>query len=425
MCTRTPAAVAAALPSAWPAEGKYADDYVTRSCFAQPCLGAGVFIVGWARTPTPSAFAFNTDEAAVIVCGWPLQSFSCCMERTGRQHPWESPAHEPRWSGAVAAPAWLHPEPILHDAGRLYWAPDSITAAGRPLPIRPLVLGLVVNSIIYALLILAASRAMQHALGTLRTRRSTPPRLGNAAPRRRWRQRHPLTLAYALLLGTIINSSVAWALALWSPAGAEGVGFYTGRLPTTLSADAAASSPETSQPGDELLRKHGIRKDGAGITLYLVGSESPDGSTAVGQHPFDVLRSGWPFESLSCRREFTNPAEIFAPAPATDYMIQGGVAAPAWARPRLFTDSLGVVGSNDTRPIPLTPRWGGMVAGALFYAAILVGLLETWRTARALVRRRRNRCPTCAYQLTGEPICPECGTTLSPRTPEPQPRNAA
>ena len=63
------------------------------------------------------------------------------------------------------------------------------------------------------------------------------------------------------------------------------------------------------------------------------------------------------------------------------------------------------------RALPLRPIWRGLVANVLFWAvtlwAVVIGPIEI----RKHLRKRRGRCPQCAYDLKANlrASCPECG----------------
>jgi hypothetical protein len=61
--------------------------------------------------------------------------------------------------------------------------------------------------------------------------------------------------------------------------------------------------------------------------------------------------------------------------------------------------------------LPTRPRWPGFLLDSTLFAAAwwLLGAIP--RRVRGALRRRRGRCPRCAYDLRGllTPTCPECG----------------
>jgi hypothetical protein len=83
---------------------------------------------------------------------------------------------------------------------------------------------------------------------------------------------------------------------------------------------------------------------------------------------------------------------------------QGG--ALYWAT-SLTHPSRGFAGKLPTRILPL-----GFVLNTLFYAAVLLGVVECVASARRRVRRGKGRCPSCGYDRAGlaeGSACPECG----------------
>ena len=65
------------------------------------------------------------------------------------------------------------------------------------------------------------------------------------------------------------------------------------------------------------------------------------------------------------------------------------------------------------RALPLRPIWLGIIVNTALYALIWSALLLGFATLRRWRRRRANRCPSCAYDMTGLSAttpCPECGT---------------
>jgi hypothetical protein len=68
--------------------------------------------------------------------------------------------------------------------------------------------------------------------------------------------------------------------------------------------------------------------------------------------------------------------------------------------------------------IPLIPLWPGFLIDTLFYSAAWWSTLAALSALRRTMRRRRNHCPHCNYDLHATPRdkpCPECGQI--PRRP--------
>ncbi len=104
-------------------------------------------------------------------------------------------------------------------------------------------------------------------------------------------------------------------------------------------------------------------------------------------YSIDILESGWPLRCLAGERwierhGFTTPPQV------TSGML---VAFGAYWPNRVL--------------------WPGMMINELFYVLLIVSTFFSWRYGRRWIRRRRGRCPRCAYDLRGKfsSGCPECG----------------
>jgi hypothetical protein len=65
---------------------------------------------------------------------------------------------------------------------------------------------------------------------------------------------------------------------------------------------------------------------------------------------------------------------------------------------------------------PTEPLPGFLYNTLIFTAAVLLAS-EAAARLRARSRRRRGRCPACAYDITGLPTCPECGQAIADPPP--------
>jgi hypothetical protein len=61
--------------------------------------------------------------------------------------------------------------------------------------------------------------------------------------------------------------------------------------------------------------------------------------------------------------------------------------------------------------LPVEPHWPGFALDTAFYGALVFLLWSAPGVVRRRTRKRRDRCPTCGYDLRGTTNgpCPECG----------------
>jgi hypothetical protein len=102
-------------------------------------------------------------------------------------------------------------------------------------------------------------------------------------------------------------------------------------------------------------------------------------------------------------------------------LIMGEFGWPLRAsRLALWWDYQGNMGGEDTliiqldgtRRLPTRVLPLGFALNTLFYAAVLLGVVEFVAFARRRVRRGGGRCPACGYDPAGRAegsACPECG----------------
>lgn len=107
--------------------------------------------------------------------------------------------------------------------------------------------------------------------------------------------------------------------------------------------------------------------------------------------------SGWPLYALR-GWEVTQPGVDGTVSTHRQSLIQiPPHMKPSWAR----------LGSG----IPTEPSWVGIVINSIFYTACWYTVFTAGPFTRAILRRRRGRCPKCGYDLRGDykSGCPECG----------------
>lgn len=88
-------------------------------------------------------------------------------------------------------------------------------------------------------------------------------------------------------------------------------------------------------------------------------------------------------------------------------------------RQALDARPIGAIAPQDFksyRIYPLKPIWRGITINTIFYAALLWLLTHGPFTARRMIRRKRGLCIKCGYDLRGtdHDKCPECGIVIKP-----------
>lgn len=109
--------------------------------------------------------------------------------------------------------------------------------------------------------------------------------------------------------------------------------------------------------------------------------------TNVDSYTIDVVELGWPMRCLAAER----------------WTEQHGFVTP----PQVTSGMLVAFGAQW----PNRVLWSGMIVNELFYVLLIVSTFFSWRYGRRWIRRRRGRCPQCAYDLRGDLAsgCSECG----------------
>lgn len=171
-----------------------------------------------------------------------------------------------------------------------------------------------------------------------------------------------------------MSIAVAWGCALWSPLG-EAVVIVDG-------AQAAMRRAE-GIPADRYVMVS--RRASPVLAKTILQWHVPGESNVLW-----VFDAGWPFGALSAQVNLEEE-------------VRGGIRSPAWLRPRSHL--------KIARPLPLVPLWPGSLANTAVAAIALYLVTLAPFQIRRFIRRRRDRCPRCGYDLSGadHERCPECG----------------
>jgi hypothetical protein len=232
-------------------------------------------------------------------------------------------------------------------------------------------------------------------------------------------KRRVRTIAVYLVLGSMLNVSVALALALTA-----GYQRHSARY---------IHNPRGGFPGvlvvNDRLGHQIVQGVPRGGTLLAIGQTSvapfqarvwwPADAVAIHHpEPFAVA-VGWPFLSFHGWRSYVseNLAGPGDPGVLTTAINHHAVMCES----RRLKRPSGPFSYSADLPIlvPFAPLGSGIAASTLFYGGVVCSLAAAWRCARALIRSRRGLCARCAYPRENHIVCPECGTTHKPRMSEP------
>jgi hypothetical protein len=220
--------------------------------------------------------------------------------------------------------------------------------------------------------------------------------------------RRALAILACLVLGAVVNIGVAWWL------NAATVGLQT----TILLRDASAAAKgwpvavPSAWESPDLWEKRA--STGCTETVVVSGAlKNEYGSVIstswIGHQAVELEDVGWPMRALRSQRVGSFEGAPRGPLPSTTFASWrvGIVRSTA-------ISALGVSGSH-VRYIPVFPIWTGFIANSVFFGAtVWLAILGVPRLMR-WNRRRRGRCPACAYPVGASPVCTECGATVTPR----------
>ena len=221
-------------------------------------------------------------------------------------------------------------------------------------------------------------------------------------------------LALFLILGALVNVTVAWGCAVW-------LTIDVNQFP-----DKVEFRDEISGPGSSLWRVQQIKRSGAMRILTLWVAESDleilaNGNSGSLHLPAwclskDRLNSeattiaimdarGWPMLSLSSAVKSDAPELL---------ENMSSEAEVLWGL-RLSQDSAQISAllyANILLPTRII--WPGFVIDTIMYAAIVWFVVFVPFATRRLIRRKRGLCIKCGYDLrhVEHEKCPECGAAI-------------
>lgn len=140
------------------------------------------------------------------------------------------------------------------------------------------------------------------------------------------------------------------------------------------------------------------------VTHYQMVHLLPDTTEWEEDYVINVMRYGFPMRALEARQIGFTRASTLEPPPFRSRGMIRLPLPPDW-----------VYRWINVYPHVLAywPVWPGILVNAAVYGLALAMAWRTLRRLRAARRIRRGRCASCAYELAGLEVCPECGRDVA------------
>jgi len=220
----------------------------------------------------------------------------------------------------------------------------------------------------------------------------------NDPPLAFWRRRFVLFAAAMLIIGFALNLIIAMIIVAASPTPmlAALIRSTTGQAvfhEPLLNNRMRTMMRDDDEPSVSVSGSAGMRV----ITIHEVLSSIPASDSDMHIHVGQILRPrhitlmvGWPAKSLH-----------------GEWMLTLSDTGHSKKRDKLITLPQGWF--QFEKYMPYGPLPTGTLFNTLFYSLIIAGLWIAISSVRERLRSRMGRCPSCAYDITGLVICPECG----------------
>ena len=205
-------------------------------------------------------------------------------------------------------------------------------------------------------------------------------------------------LALLLVLGTVVNVVVAWAIWGWGNKPVPDPSDFSGKAGRIGQRDLASW---TRRANSQWPAEPDWASD-----YHFFGSRFRTLGVNVGGFDAGELSDEEYFERASDRSFYTvNVAEYGWP-------VRSLALEEWWEAHGLVPFSRQTSGLRiGTTILPARPVWGNFIVNTLLYAIFLALITIVGYQARRAFRVMRSRCPNCAYQLVANSSsgCPECG----------------
>jgi len=254
--------------------------------------------------------------------------------------------------------------------------------------------------------------------------------------------RSAFTICVLLVIGALINISIAWAFCYYAPPGSSPIQ-RVGNVPT--GSGECLTFCIVSQPGIQRVdwmagvevarhdRPGGVGRFTAPAWCWVPSQGGFQRQNVPGHQPntqWIEAGAGWPLLSMRwCLLKTEAPPApssfptqppfqimhpsssriVFQPPPQS---ANGAVTlTPRRGAIHLADAPAAVMSLPRLRVLPIDPIWLGFVGNTLFYASIL-WLIVSLKPLFRRHRLKRGLCPACAYPIGVSAVCTECGQPL-------------
>ena len=246
-------------------------------------------------------------------------------------------------------------------------------------------------------------------------------------------------LVVFLILGAIVNVTIAWACAIWSDASLDSLVISNA---TQEDLDLfvqigwiSKSESENSTSNYKVKNTKGFGVSDSFLIEEMLGVRDLPQYSASFPRPVRIVtivahshQTGWPLRCFSDAYYDQTGIGIFGASKSKflqqtisddeddgilTFYITPQVPFEDWEYPMSLPvpDKIGPIPLPADRYIPLRPIWSSFIINTIFYAIVLWLMMLFGATARRHSRLKNGHCPSCNYNLRSDYSsgCPECG----------------
>ena len=224
-----------------------------------------------------------------------------------------------------------------------------------------------------------------------------------------------LKLALFLILGAIVNVTVAWGCASFVPVRMTEIKAEFASYEQQWQAQPwAARFDQSLLPGASTYKGKQVGREAMSVmlffhTMHRPPADFPNGEGSVQSDIVELGRidAGWPLPTMWGQVWTIGQIEH-----AERRDLKGGVIMDGVIRGIRQPDDDFNFSFSDMNLLPVRPLWPGFAINTVFYAGVLWLLFAAPFALRRWRRIKRGLCPKCAYPVGTSTVCTECGKAL-------------